>query len=63
MIRNDPEGHVNLVALAVGGASERRDPVGNAHHGVHIKEALHPLTGHCQPLQTHAGVDVLLGQV
>ena len=37
--------------------------VGNVHHRIHIKQGVHILAHHCQPLQTHAGVDILLLQL
>ncbi|CDB30015.1 uncharacterized protein BN490_01226 [Firmicutes bacterium CAG:137] len=62
MVCNDPEGYVRLMALAVGSAGEGGHPVGDVHDGVYVEKALHPLARHSQPLQAHAGVDVLLGQ-
>ena len=51
------------MALAVGRAGELRDPVGDVHHRVHVEQAVHVLADHRQPLQAHAGVDILLDQV
>ncbi len=60
MVRDNPEGHVGLVALFIVGAGDLADLIRNVHHGVHIKEGRNTLTGHRQPLKTHAGVDVLI---
>ena len=63
MVGDDTERNIHLVALAVGGAGEFGDAVGDIHHGVHIKQAVDILTDHSQTLQTHAGINVLLGKV
>ena len=36
VVGDDPKGHVLLPALAVAGAGDLRDLVGDGHHGVHI---------------------------
>ena len=63
VVGDDPKGHVLLPALAVAGAGDLRDLVGDVHHGVHIEQGVHVLTHHCQTLQAHAGIDVLLLQL
>ena len=63
VVCDDPEGHVLAVALAVVGAGDLGHLVGDVHHGVHIKEGVHPLAHAGQALQSHAGVDVLLLQL
>ena len=60
VVRDDAEGHVVVVALAVVGAGDLADLVGDVHDGIHIEEGVHVLHHAGQALQTHAGVDVLL---
>ena len=63
MVGDDPQRHVHLHALAVSCAGQLSDLVGDVHDGIHIEQGVHVLTDHRQTLQTHAGVDVLLGQL
>ena len=63
MVGDDTEGHVLLLALAVAGAGDFRDLVGDVHNGIHIEQGVHVLAHHGQTLQTHAGVDILLLQL
>ena len=63
MVGNHPEGHVLLPALAVVGLGDLGHLVGDVHHRVHIEQGSHPLAHAGQPLQPHAGVDVLLLQL
>ena len=63
VIGDDTQGHVALVALAIVGAGQLADLVGDVHDGIHIKQAVHVLAHAGQTLQTHTGVDVLLLQL
>ena len=63
MVGDDTQGDVHFVALAVIGAGKLADLVGDVHHRVHIKQGVHALADHGQTLKTHAGVNILLGQV
>ena len=63
MVSDDTQGNVLLVALAVVGAGDLADLVGDIHHGVHVKEGVHLLADAGQALQAHAGVNVLLCQL
>ena len=60
VVGDDPQGHVGGVALAVGGAGNLGDLVGDVHDGVHVKQGGHALADTGQTLQAHPGVDVLL---
>ena len=60
VVGDHPEGHILLVALAVPGPGDFADLVGDVHDGVHIEQGGHVLAHAGQPLQAHAGVDVLL---
>ena len=60
MVRDDAQGHIVLVALAVVGAGDLADLVGDVHDGIHIEEGVHVLHHAGQALQAHAGIDVLL---
>ena len=60
MVGNDTQRHVHLMALAVVGAGELADLMGDIHHRVHIEERVHILAHHSQTLQAHTGIDVLL---
>ena len=60
VVGDDPEGHVTLPALAVAGTGDVGDLLGDVHDGVHVEKGVHVLAHHGQPLQAHAGVDVLL---
>ena len=50
VVRYDPQRHIRPVTLAISGARQCRDPVGDVHHRVHIKKTVHILTNHSQPL-------------
>ena len=63
MVGDHPQAHIHLHALSIGGACELRDLVGDIHDGIHIEQAVHILAHHCQTLQAHAGVNILLGQL
>ena len=63
MVRDDPQGHIPFLALAIERPGELRNLVGNVHHRVHIKQRIHILAHHRQALQAHAGVDILLLQL
>ena len=63
VVGDDAQGHVALVADAVGRAGELGDLVRDVHHGIDLEQAAHVLAHHGQTLQAHAGVDVLLGQL
>ena len=63
VIGDDPQAHIPFVALAVVGAGQLADLVGDVHHRVHIEQAGHVLAHTGQALQTHTGVDVLLLQL
>ena len=60
VVGDDPQGHVLLRGLAVVGVGDLRHLIGDVHDGVHIEEGGHVLAHAGQPLQAHAGVDVLL---
>ena len=62
MVRDDAQGHVLFIALAVGSAGDFTDLVGDVHHRIHVEETVDLLADHRQALQAHAGVDVLLAQ-
>ena len=63
MVGDDPEGYVLLFRLSVVGVGDLAHLVGDIHDGVHVEEGGHPLADAGQPLQAHAGVDVLLLQL
>ena len=63
VVGDNAQAHVPLVALAVVGAGQLADLVGDVHHRVHVEQAGHVLAHTGQALQTHAGVDVLLLQL
>ena len=63
VVGDDPQGHVDGVALAILGPGDLGDLVGDVHHGVHVEQGVHVLAHHGQTLQAHTGVDVLLLQL
>ena len=63
MVGDNPEGHIGLMALAIGSAGDGGDMVGDVHNSIHIEQAVHILAHHGQTLQAHAGIDVLLHQL
>ena len=63
VVGDDAQGDVVPVALAVVRTGELRDLVRDVHDGVDIEEAVHALADAGEALQSHAGVDVLLGQL
>ena len=60
MVGDHPQRHVLGGGLAVVGVGDLGHLVGDVHDGVHVKQGGHVLTHAGQPLQAHAGVDVLL---
>ena len=60
VVRDNAQGNVLLMALAVVGAGEFADLMGDVHDGVHVEERVDALADHREALQTHSGVDVLL---
>ena len=60
VVGDDTQAHVGLVALAVVGAGDLADLVGDVHDRVHVEQGVHVLHHAGQTLQAHAGVDVLL---
>ena len=63
MVCDHTQRHIGLGALAVGSAGDRGHMVSNVHDRIHVKQAVHILTDHRQPLQAHTGVDILLDQL
>ena len=63
VVGDDAQAHVPLLRLAVVGAGQLADLVGDVHNGIHIEQAVHVLAHAGQTLQTHTGVDVLLLQL
>ena len=63
VVGDHPEGHVLGGGLAVVGVGDLGHLVGDVHDGVHVEEGGHVLAHAGQPLQAHAGVDVLLLQL
>ena len=63
MVGDDTEGHVGLLVIAVTHPGDLADLLHDVLHGVHQEQVVHALHNAGQPLQAHAGVDVLLGQV
>ena len=60
VVGDDPQRDVALMAFAIVSSGDLTDLVGDIHHRVHVKKGVHILHDTGQPLQTHAGVDVLL---
>ena len=63
VVGDDAQGHVPGVALAIVGAGDLADLLGDVHHGVHVEQGVDVLTCHSQTLQAHTGIDVLLHQI
>ena len=60
VVGNHPQGHVGLMALAIVGAGDLADLIGDIHHRVHVKEGVYILHHAGKTLQAHTGVDVLV---
>ena len=60
MVRDHAQRNILLVALAVVCAGQLADLVGDMHDGVDVKERIDALADHCETLQAHARIDVLL---
>ena len=63
MVRDDAQGNIGLVGLAIGLAGDSGNMVGDILNGIHIKQRIHILHDNSQTLQTHAGINVLLHQL
>ncbi len=63
MVGDDTQRNVLLVALIVVSAGDLADAVGDVHNGINIEEAGDVLAYAGKTLETHAGVDVLLGEI
>ena len=63
MVGDDAQGHVGLLALTIVRAGELADLVGDVHYGVDVEEAGHILADAGETLKSHAGVDVLMGEL
>ncbi len=63
VVGDDAERHVLRVRLAVMRAGDLAHLVGDVHHGIDVEEGVHVLADDRETLQTHAGVDVLLGEL
>ena len=62
MVGDDPEPDVVLVVGAVAAAGELLGPLDDREHHVDLVHVVDALEQERDPLQPHAGVDVLLGQ-
>ena len=63
MVGDDAERHVLRVRLAVVRAGNLAHLVGDVHHGINVEEGVHVLADDRETLETHAGVDILLGKL
>ena len=63
VICHDTDGYVGIVVHAVFFACHAADLVAEGTDGVHVKDGVHVLDSHCQTLQAHACIDVLLDQI
>ncbi len=62
MIRNQADGHILFLILLIIAAGIFAYLIPKGAHGIHVKNGIHVLHRHCQALQPHAGVDILLSQ-
>ena len=62
MVGNNAQGNVPLFVFTVGCSSDSGRVLQNLAHCVHVKKGFHILHDAGQPLDAHAGVDILFGQ-